>query len=190
MSNKYRNNSLWFFFNLCRKRWRRRSRPEWTRFQTCWAGSKASRDGLGAPTLSPHLLLNRYNRLICYTYCSIGQLPLIIARDNLNVIFCLIRALKWRLMVWTVLSTLCLYVLSGHQWTASSQERWRGWGQKEHTGLPAVKTGQQVSLDASHMLPKHIHYTYCLTWCFWAIGWNLKGRWRITRECVLCFSAC
>lgn len=50
----------WNVLAVHRKRWRRRSRPEWTKFQTCWTGSKASSNDLGAPMLSPHLLHSRY----------------------------------------------------------------------------------------------------------------------------------
>lgn len=44
---------------LSRRRWRRRSRPGWGRFQSSWAGSKVSRGGLGVPAPSPRLVLSR-----------------------------------------------------------------------------------------------------------------------------------
>lgn len=44
---------------VCRKRWRRRSRPELTKCQTCWTGSKASSNVPGDLTQNPHLLHSR-----------------------------------------------------------------------------------------------------------------------------------
>lgn len=65
-----------FYSNLCSKRWRKRSRPEWDRFLTSWAGSGASREGLGVPTQCLHLLLNRcsINLYIRFMHTSLWRL--------------------------------------------------------------------------------------------------------------------
>lgn len=79
----------WHVLAVYRKRWRRRSRPEWTRFQTCWTGSKASSNDLGVPMLSPHLLHSRYQQKLPLFEKIKTNFPL--CNIKISIFYCIVR---------------------------------------------------------------------------------------------------